>query len=136
MTNQEKIKFLSRYKTIDRRIQAKCDEKSMWMARATKITPTLSDMPKGGQQENKVETSVEKIMEIEKEIDTEIDELCLVKQQIKASIYTVSDEKQQEVLERKYINGQTWEQIAVDMNYTCRNIWYMHGKALNEVKIS
>ena len=56
MTSQEKIKYLERYKNIDRQIQAKCDEKSKWMSRATKITPTLSDMPHGGQQENKIET--------------------------------------------------------------------------------
>lgn len=136
MTSQEKIKFLERYKNIDRQIQAKCDEKSVWMSRATKITPTLSDMPKGSEQENKIETAVEKIMLIESEINAEIDELLIVKTEVKAAIQTVPSEKYRELLERRYIRGQKWEQVAVEMNYDYSWVLRMHGKALPMVQIA
>ena len=93
-------------------------------------------MPHGGQQENKIETSTEKIIEIEAEINSEIDKFLIIKTEVKAAINTVPSEKYRELLERRYIYGQKWEQIAIDMNYSCRNIWYMHGKALNLVIIS
>lgn len=136
MTSKEKIKWLVRCKDIDRKIQSKCDEKSVWMSRATKITPTYSDMPKGGQQENKIETAIEKIMKIDAEINTEIDEYIQVKAEVKSAISSVPNELYREVLERKYVKGETFEQIAVEMNYTYRNVCYLHGKALNLVNIS
>lgn len=136
MTSQDKIEYLKRYKDIDRRIQAKCDEKSVWMARATKITPTFSEMPKGGQEESKIEAAIEKIMEIDSEINDEIDELLIVKSEVKAAINTVPNEKYRELLERRYIRGQKWEQIAVDMNYDYSWVLRLHGKALPLVQIA
>ncbi len=79
MTSQEKIEYLGRYKAISRRIDRLLEERAEWMARATKITPTLSDMPKGGEQPNKIQFAVEKIVEIENEINWCIDELVKIK---------------------------------------------------------
>lgn len=41
---------------------------------------------------------------------------------------------QGEILHRRYIEGQRWEEIAVALNYTYRNVTYLHGKALLKVK--
>jgi DNA-directed RNA polymerase specialized sigma subunit len=106
------------------------------MSRATKITPSYSDMPKGGQQENKIENAIEKIMKIDAEINNEIDEYIQVKTEVKSAISSITNELYREVLERKYIKGETFEQIAVEMNYTYRNVCYLHGKALNTVNVS
>lgn len=38
------------------------------------------------------------------------------------------------ILHRRYIEGQRWEEIAVALNYTYRNVTYLHGKALLKVK--
>ena len=32
--------------------------------------------------------------------------------------------------------GETWEKIAVDMNYSWRQVVRLHGKALREIKMS
>ena len=135
MTSQEKIKWLSRCKDIDRKIQSKCDEVSVWMSRATKITSTISDMPKGGQQENKTETTVEKIMQIDAEINREIDELVKIKVEVKSAISAVPNSTYREVLDRRYIRGQKWEQIAVEMNYNYRYTLKLHGFALQMVEV-
>jgi len=135
-TSQDKIAYLKRYGEIDSQIQAKCDEKAMWMARATKITPSLSDMPKGGEQQNKIEQSVEKIVDIESEIEQELSELMKIRSEVKAAIKTVPNAKYREVLERRYIYGQHWEQIAVDMNYDYRWVLRLHGKALQMLKVA
>lgn len=135
MTSQEKIQWLSRCKDIDRQIQSKCDEKSVWMARATKITPTLSDMPSGGQKENKIESAIEKMEQIDEEINREIDALVGVKAEVKAAISAVPSSTHREVLERRYIRGQKWEQIAVEMNYDYRYTLKLHGLALQEVEV-
>lgn len=135
MTDRDKIiKWLERYKSIDRKIQLKCDEKSMWRARATKITPTLSDMPKGnGGAPTSFTSAADKMMEIEEEINQDIDTLIEVRTQIMAAINAVPDEVCKELLERAYIRGQPFEKIAVEMNYCYRWIMELHRKALNLV---
>lgn len=39
------------------------------------------------------------------------------------------------VLTERYLNNKRWEQIAVDMNYTYRNVIKIHGKALQQFEI-
>lgn len=39
-----------------------------------------------------------------------------------------------DILHRRYILGQKWERIAVDLNYTYRNIIRLHGRALQKIK--
>ena len=40
------------------------------------------------------------------------------------------------ILELKYVNLKTWEQIAEITNYSVRNMHYIHNKALDELKRS
>ncbi|MGN1416255.1 MAG: DUF1492 domain-containing protein [Oscillospiraceae bacterium] len=42
----------------------------------------------------------------------------------------VADPAQREVLDRRYIRGELWEDIAVSMNYSRRHINRLHGWAL------
>ena len=39
--NEQKIRYLSRYRKIDRQIDQLLEEQSRWRERALKITPTL-----------------------------------------------------------------------------------------------
>ena len=129
MTSQEKKAYLERYKEADREIDRLCEELSRWRARATKITPALSQETAGGREEgNQVELAVEKI-------NTKIDELLIIRQRVEDAIQTVMDGTLREVLTQRYILGKRWEQIAVDMNYSWRRIYQLHGKALLQLCI-
>ena len=137
MTREEKIEFLSRYKEIDNTIDRKLDELSMWKARRLNITPTYSDMPKGGQQDDKIQSAVEKIMMLEQDIDATIDELEKTRIEIERAIDRVPDRAQRLLLLLKYIdrqNNYTWDKIAVEMNYTWRHIMRLHNLALDSLK--
>lgn len=68
-------------------------------------------------------------LQIEK-VNAAWDELIDKRDQAKALIDKVDDESIRCVLYRYYILGQTWELIAVDMNYTIRRIYQLHGQAL------
>lgn len=46
---------------------------------------------------------------------------------------TESGRNQNMVLKMRYINGFTWELIAVKMGYSVRQVHYIHGKALQTV---
>lgn len=50
-------------------------------------------------------------------------------------IYQMQDGAEKEVLIRRYLMGRTWEQIAVEMDYSYRFILKIHGKALGNFEI-
>lgn len=132
MTKKE---YLQQYKTLDNYINSQVEELEKWKAIATKITPAYSDMPKGNGGGDKIQTAVERIIEIKDELDRSVDEFVKLKNDIRKKINAVDDIKLRMLLEYRYIDGFTFEQIAVSMNYTYRNIIYMHGSALNKVNI-
>ena len=131
MTSKEKIAWLKRYRGINRRINRLLEEKSRWWGLATKRTQTISDMPHGGNGEDKTQLAIEKIVEIEKQIDDEIDKLVKVRSEIETAIDTLPNETLKELMERRYIDGQKWEQIAAAMMYDYRWVLRLHGKALS-----
>ena len=134
MTYQEKVKFLKRYKQIDKEITQLLREKSEIFSLGTKITPTYSDMPKGTNESDKVQSTVEKLEEYERKIDIKIDDWCEAKLDIEKAIHTVESDALRLLLRYRYINGWTFEQIAVQMNYTWRQINRLHKKAINVIE--
>lgn len=137
MTREEKIEFLNRYREIDDEINRLCEELSIWRARVTKITPTYSFLPKGDQQDDKLQSAIEKIMELEHEIDAEIDMLYKEKRTIKRAILTVKDKTLRKLLLLKYIckDNCSWDKIATELGYTYRHVTRMHGMALDKLHV-
>ncbi len=132
MTNKDKKAWLKRYSAIDRQIKNKTDELAMWRSRATKITPTYSGLPKGGGGD-RIQTAVDNICRLEDEINAEIDRLIITRAEINEAIAKVEDERLREVLTLRYIQGKSWEWIAVEMHYNYRWVTKLHGKALSEI---
>ena len=128
--------YLRQYLNAERAINAKLEQISKLRALATKTTQTLQPDKVQSSMENKTQKIIAKIVDLENEVDAEIDRLVDIKAQVEAVIRQVPDAAQRILLERRYILGETWEQIAVAMNYTYRNICYLHGKALVAVQKS
>ena len=75
----------------------------------------------------------DKYIKLEKYFDkviAEWDALIDMRIEAKAMIAMLPDETQQAVLCARYINCTEWERIAVDMEFSLRNMFYVHGKAL------
>ena len=53
--------------------------------------------------------------------------------EILTAIDSVKDDRQKEVLTRRYINGTGYPQIAEEMNYSEPRIYVLHGRALIEI---
>lgn len=136
MTNQEKVQYLKRYQSINKSIDQKLEEIAMWRNRASKMGHSLSDMPRGGERQDLIQSAIDKICELETSINSEIDQLMLVHQDIENIINQVQNEVLGTLLKCRYLNGFTWEQIAVLMNYSYSQVCRLHGKALNEVKMT
>lgn len=134
MTNREKKHFLNQYRRLNDDINYKLEECEKWRALAEKITPTISDIPKGQSGGNRTENAIEHIIKLEQEINTQIDRLINVREQIENIIHTVPDYPLQMLLKYRYIAGYTWEEIAVKMNYSYQWVCVLHGRALSQIK--
>lgn len=126
--------FLKQYLDADRAINAKLEQIRRLRELATKTTQTLQRDKVQSSNENKTEKIIAKIVDLENEVDAEIDRLVDIKAQVEAVIRQVPDATQRILLERRYIIGETWEQIAVDLHYSYMQICRIHGKALQKVK--
>lgn len=135
MTYQEKVKFLKRYQQIDMEINQLLLEKSEIFALGTKITPTYSNMPKGTGTSDKVQSTIEKLEAQENKINQKVDLLYKVKEDIEKALYTVKDDTLRVLLRYRYINGLTWEKIAVNMHYTYQWVCKLHGEALRNLRV-
>lgn len=133
--NELKIRYLSRYRRMSKRIDRLLEEQSRWREMALKITPVLSQTPGGGESGSPIERPMDKVLEIDAEINREIDELQTVRQEIRAALNQLEDENLKLLMEYRYIDGLTWEQIAVKMNYSYMQICRLHGKALRTIML-
>ena len=64
-----------------------------------------------------------------------IDKLLEINKEIVSAISKVEDTTLRSLLTARYINFKTWEQIAVDMNYSYVHVLRLHDKALRYVKM-
>ena len=74
-----------------------------------------------------------RLAEITVEIMDERTKAIEERNEIRNVILRVGDHNLSHILRRRYIDGKTWEEIAVEMNYTYRWTLTLHGRALEEV---
>lgn len=126
--------YLEQAYRIDQRINSKIEQVASLHNLATKANSTLTDMP-GSPNRNihRMEDIIVKIVDLENDINQDIDMLVDLKTEIMQVIKKVDDLELQTLLEQRYLNFRTWEQIAVDMGYNVRHLYRMHDKALMAV---
>ena len=136
MTNQEKKELLNGYiRSKDRFEQISDSMLEVW-SYATKITPLLSDMPKGGNGSgNKIECAIERIDSLADDLQKESIKMMETMEQVESAIQTVPDETLRLLLKLRYINGYKFEDVAKKMHYSYRNVTRLHRKALSQVDL-
>lgn len=132
MTKKE---FLNQYLNAEKEIGIKLDQIARLRELSTKTTQTLTPDRVKGNSENRLESSVSKIVDIEREIGASIDQLERVRLQVKNAINCIKNENLKRILEMHYINGYSFEQIAVEEHYSYRHTTRLHGIALQQLQI-
>lgn len=128
--------YLSQAYRLDLRINSKIEQVSALNDLATKCTSTLTGMPHNPNHgRSTMADAVEKIVDLQAEINRDIDRLVDLKREIVQVIKAVGSPEYQTLLEKRYLCFMTWEQIAVDMNYGIDNIFKLHKKALQSVRV-
>ncbi len=128
--------YLSQAYRLDHRINSKIEQVASLNELATKCTSTLTGMPRSpAKSQSTMADAVIKIIDLQEEINRDIDRLVDLKREIVSVINAVSNPEYQTLLEKRYLCFMTWEQIAVDMNYSIQHIYRLRDRALKEVRI-
>ena len=127
--------YLRQARYLDLRIKSKIEQIESLHYLAAKATSTLSDMP-GSPTRNtySMENIIVKILMIEDVVNKDMENLVNLRNEINTAISLVDDEECRLLLEKRYINMEKWEDIALEMNLSTRSIHRLHNEALKKLK--
>ena len=133
--NQKKIEYLSRYRKLGKRIEQLSTERAMWLSRACKTTQTISDMPKAKNGAQGDSGEVAQYIVLGEVITRDLRNLHRLRREIRTVIAALEDDTLQALMLYRYIDGMTFEQIAVKMNFSWRWTITLHGRALEKLSL-
>jgi RNA polymerase sigma factor (sigma-70 family) len=96
-------------------------------------SPSFEAMPHGNEVVSKVETQAIRRMELTARYEAKVAELTDALQRIETAIESLQP-RERTLIRLYYIDGLTWEEVAVKMNYTWRHTHRIHSNALNRLK--
>ena len=129
------IIYLKQIKSMDAKINADIEELASLEALATKTTSVLGGervQSSGSQQ--KMADCVAKIVDMKDRINAEIDRYIDYKREAR-ELLSECESECITLISKRYFQFKTWEEIAVDMNFTYQ--WVsggLHQKALAQIQ--
>lgn len=126
MTYEEKVAWLRRYQDSLSRERELAEELDQLHSRACKVTPALTGIPGGGGDGQSLPRAVEVIIQAQQELDAQSNQCSAIRREIVAALEQITNPRDHEILRRRYILGQKWEQIAVEMYYSYKQVRRRH----------
>jgi hypothetical protein len=127
--------YLLQYRDAVRRATAAQDHLDELRAMAERITPNYGGSGGGTHQTgDKLGAAVAHLVDAESRVSDELEVLEATEREVIGTIDKITDGTLHTLLYERYINGKTWERIAVALNYSYRQTTRMHGAALIAVK--
>ena len=119
--------FLNRARNIDHEIDVLLKTEDETRERVMSITQRYDG---DGAQSTKDPHKFDKLAELSSLIDQKTDELVSVKAEILEMIGKLPERRQRNVCDSYYLRMKTFEQIAVEENYSYRQVKRIHSKSL------
>ena len=136
MTNQEKKDYLIRYRDNEREIRRLQNEIQRWKDSAYITSVKYTGAGGGTDGQDKLQVNVERLVRLQNRLTAQMRARIQLRDEIEDAIESVPDDRLQLLLRYRYIEGLTFERIAVELNYSWRQTVRMHGRALSELKMS
>ncbi len=130
MTSKE---YLSQVRTMDNRLRL-IGQKIERLRSVLEYRSPSFEGAGGGGNADRLPDTVSLIMEYEQQAEKLRVEYIEKFKEIDRCIAAVPDAVLREVLERRYLHYQHWEQIAEEMHYSQRHILRLHGAALQRIR--
>lgn len=98
-------------------------------------SPVQDGMPKGSGGGD-LSGYAEKLDELDRELHDLVEQKIAIRLEIGRKIEAMPNETESLLLRLRYIQGMSFENIAVEMGYTYRHTTRIHGDALKNFKMS
>ena len=131
MTKDELKKKLRSAFAIQKQIEAEYVELQNLRDNASRITPAYSLAPGGSGTGQRIENAMAKIVDMENIIKQDIEIQLLAIDEIHCLMVMVDYPLLKLLLHKRYVLYEKWEKIAVDLNYSWKQVHRLHNKALN-----
>lgn len=135
MTEDEKKRWLWRYRDALRRERELKEELQEQKTRAASVTAALTGMPGAASDGQTLPRAVECIVAAKAELQAQINVCGAVRREIVAALDQIDDARDHEILRRRYLRGQKFEQIAVEMNLEYRWVRRLHKRLVSNIDI-
>lgn len=128
--------YLRQIATLDAKIEHRQRELAELKSLASGIrSPQAGAKVQSSPSGDKMAGIVSKWIDLEEEINDLIDQLVDAKHKIIGEIHQLSDSRYIRILEMRYVELKSWEEIAVAMHYTIRRVYQIHGYALQDFSL-
>ena len=131
MTYENKVAWLRRYQDSLRRERELGQELEQLRSRACKVTPALTGMPGGAGDGQSLARAVASIVQAQQELQDQINVCGAIRREIVSALNQITNPRDHEILRRRYILGQRWEVIAVEMHLEYRWVTRRHHSAVD-----
>ena len=99
------------------------------------MTAALTGMPGGGGDGQALPRAVESIVAAQQELQAQINLCGATRREVVAALDQVTDARDHEILRRRYLLGQRFEEIAVEMCLEYRWVRRRHKRAVSDLPI-
>lgn len=133
--NEEKKRYLNGYRDCTRRerqLQEQIDA-----LRSQQMFPSVNHdgMPQGNAHSD-LSGYMARLDALVSQLEAEKEIAIREYNEIYNQVQLMQDEAEKEVLERRYLLGDSWWRIAVKMNYAESHIYRIHGAALSHFQMT
>lgn len=130
-TVKEAKDYLLQIKLLDAQIDCMLNTVQGLRDSLLRITPVLKDdVVSGSSSHDRMSATIAKIVDLEKEINAKVDDMVDRKSRVIRLLEKVRNPDYLTILQRRYVDLASFEEIAAEMHYTYRWICKLHGRAL------
>lgn len=96
-------------------------------------SPQYSDMPKATSNRDNQEDII-KIIKLENDYDYLTNKYIDYQRELIKMIYRLEDNAERVILIKRYIVGESWENISKSMNYSRQQSWRIHNRGIRKLE--
>lgn len=128
----EAKEYLEQIKWYDVLIDSKLEELATLNSVVKRITPVMNTTGggSGSGNQDRLGDTIAKIVDLQEEINMDVDMFVDMKREAARLLKKITQAEYFQVLHKRYVLYESFEQIAMEMKYTYRGVCYVHGRAL------
>ena len=135
MNYSEKVEWLRRYRAALKKEKLLRDELQALWERSIGCGQALNGMPRAASDGQSLPRAVESILKAQQELECQINVCGAIRREVVAAIETVPDDRDQEILRRRYLLGEKWYQIGMELPMNERGVRKRARRAVEKLNI-